>query len=324
MLAENAPPAALLPTIASAYDVVEQYLDHLADSAGPLTSSPPVPLAPVDALLIWLLAAFQPNRIDVVDGALADTGGASTVLCRSIPAVRLVAVPRQSAGSWRTAVDAYLARVERPLSGMVEVDFDSPCGLTELRSAQADARCWMLSSAAKDPAALAAEVRRWLESRPRAVVLVLGVGRTGSCPALAALVPSCAESPLRLTLLRELAPALASSRLAVVAHHANSDCEDALFRVGQLFIDHFQYLSLVREACRSAVEQAEHGTAAPLPRNARSRNVGPDPLSALRQVLEKRDHELKELRNSTAVKLANRLLRAWRMLVPAPKESVKQ
>lgn len=326
MFARNHWHDSLLPTIASTYEVVEGYLESLT-SAGELRAAPPVPLMPVDALLISLLASYQSSPLTVVDDACAATWGATTVLSATNGHIRRVAVLRSAARDWLLAIRSYLTDRGQPMAAIVEVDddLDSSRRLSESRAWPVElGRSCLLTSTAKDPSALSTQVGHWLESNPSAMILVLGIGQTGECSPLATLVQSCSGSPRRLTLLRELAPALAGSRLAIVANDANTTCEEALFRIGRLFVDHFRYLDLIKDAFQSALEQREQNAATSFQRNGRSQHAELDSLAALRLALDERERELQQIRNSTAVRLANRLRRVWRLFVSTPGSAVKQ
>jgi len=314
-------PSSFLPTIASTYGAVEEYLEYLAASSGGLPAAPSVPLRPIDALLITLMAAYQSGRPHVIDLASSATCGASTVLCRTISAVRSVAVLRGLPDVWRFPLNSYLRDLDRPLAPMSEVQDD----LEALRVlTEPHAPLLVLTALGVAGAEIAADVERWLECRPRAVVLVLGVGETGTCPGLAALTASFAGSPRRLALLRERAPALAGSGLAAVGHRAQAEFEEALIRIGLLFTDHFQYLDLVKRACLSALERSReddimqtmrHG--GPGQHTGNSELTESYSISTLWQALEDRNQEFLEMRNSLTVQMAIRLSRLLRMLAPA-------
>lgn len=319
MLTQTASSDALLPTLATAYEVVDGYADYLTRESEHRPMSSRVSLAPVDALLLWLLASYQPHRIDIFDDVQADTAGASTVLCRTIPAVRSVVVRRHASGLWARTVDSYLAELDHPTAEMVAITDGAAIGQAAVDESALTfagfnrARIsdfWLLTSVAKGAEGVAVQAQRWLESSSGGVVAVLGVGDTGACPVLAGLVQCCAEASLRLELPRERAPALSGSRLAIVARRSNESCAEALFRIGRLFADHFQYLRLVQQACESALEPRE------LARPARS-PADIELINGLRRALQERERELADLRKSTAVSLAGRLRRI-RQFLAAP------
>ncbi len=240
------PPSALLPTITSAYEPVEHYLDYLAAPTGYSLVPPAVALRPIDAVLIHFLATYQPGRARVVDLATAATYGASTVLSRTLPQVQTVYVPCGSADGRQFVLARYFRDLQKPLAELAETD-----DLESVRVSR-DAHAPLIVLAALVDGAgegVADSVRRWLEPNPGAIALVLGVGPTGTCQGLLALSARFTSGPYQLALLRELAPALASSSLAVVGHRGQKVFAEALFRLGRLFTDHFCYLDLVKQAC---------------------------------------------------------------------------
>ena len=104
-----------------------------------------------------------------------------------------------------------------------------------------------------DPARLAAELRLWMDGLPDALVLVLGLGRAGQCPAIASLLRICAPaSGRRFRLMRELGEVLAASRLGAVARHDHPFLGDVLLRIEQSYTSNNGILDLLRrvdQAC---------------------------------------------------------------------------
>ena len=106
------------PTIGSAFHAAEGYLEYLHSASGASTALPPLPVLPLDALLIHLLAAIQPARPYAADLAAASTWGVSTVLCRTDPAMRQVVAPEDnSKENWQRILDRYL---DDQSAGLVE------------------------------------------------------------------------------------------------------------------------------------------------------------------------------------------------------------
>lgn len=244
------------PTIGSAYHAVEGYLEYLATSSGEGVVAPPLALPPIDALLIHLLAVYQPVRPSVADLAAASTWGVSTVLCRTDPAMRQVVAPREkSAHQWRSILDHYLNERGVPLVECVEVE-EAREVLERVANPHVPALVIAPSEDGTSQHSTEA-IANWLERAPRAVVVLLGVGTTGDSSALATLTACCTGSPYRLALPRELAPALAESRIALVSRRDNVVLDTSLTRIGQLFAKQFQFLDLIKRVCDSALEQSD-------------------------------------------------------------------
>ncbi len=130
------------------------------------------------------------------------------------------------------------------------------------------------------------------------MLVLLGVERTGDSSSLAALIARCTGSNYRLALLRELAPALAESRIALVGRREDVVFESVLARIGHLFANQFQFLDVIKRICDSALEQSI--LSEPLP-TLRAGVLEPQSLTTtydLRRALVQREQELMELRQS--------------------------
>src|SRR5947208_17043226 len=124
MSAQTHKPGPFLPTVYGAFKPVEEYLDRLETAEG-APAAPRVPVRPIDALLIRLMAAYQPARPVVVDLTAAATLGAAAALCLTDPSVRRVAVPRGVAGGWRFILSRFLKDRDPAAVGEL-VEADSP------------------------------------------------------------------------------------------------------------------------------------------------------------------------------------------------------
>jgi hypothetical protein len=268
------------------------------------------------------MASYQPIAPVVVDLTAAATLGAAAALCLTDPSVRRVTVPRGVGGGWRFILSRFLKdRDPATVRELVEADglTDSPATAVE-----PEYPALVLTALAdRSGPELAAEVSRWLEAVPRAVVMVLGLGEVGNCPGLAALVASCTGSSRLLALPRELAPALAGSRLAVVGRRSNPVVAEALFRTGRLFADNFRFLDLVRETCLAAVQKASLDDPSVAVRwpgpDSTSPLSGPAAVKALQLALETKERELQvlqgamdELIRSRAFRVAVRFSRVFK------------
>jgi hypothetical protein len=303
------PAGELLPTITTAYEPVEQYLDYLTAPSGPASVTPSVVLRPIDAVLLHFLASFQPGRARVLDLASAATYGASTVLSRTLPKVQTVYLPQGCANGQLFVLTRYFKDLPGPLADLVALDDPE-----SIRMPPHPPAPLMVLLAATDEN-VADNVRHWLEPNPGAIAVVLGVGLTGSCPGLSTLVQAFSSGPYQLALLRELAPALANSSLAVVGPRGQGIFTEALFRMGLLFTDHFRYLDLVKQACHSALRQVP---TAEVSRSGGVQEKVEEEFSgyALRQALDECTRELWALRNSLTVRMAGRVRRLLRYLAP--------
>jgi hypothetical protein len=311
MSAQTHKPGPFLPTVYGAFKPVEEYLDRLETAEG-APAAPRVPVRPIDALLIRLMASYQPARPVVVDLTAAATLGAAAALCLTDPSVRRVAVPRGVGGAWRFILSRFLKdRDPATVGELVEAD-----GLSDSPAAAVDPEFPTLVLTAptdRSGAELAAEVEHWLEAVPRAVVLVLGLGEVGNCPGLAALAAACTGSPRLLALPRELAPALAGSRLAVVGRRSNPVVAEALFRTGRLFADNFRFLDLVKETCLAVVQRASLDDPCLAVRwpgpDSTSPLGGPAAVKVLQQALDTKEKELLALTAAMDAMIRSRAFR---------------
>jgi hypothetical protein len=285
------------PTIGSVYHAVEGYLEHLAAFSGMAGTTAPLTVPPIDALLIRLLTMYQPSRPYLVDLAAAHSWGVSTLLCRTDPSVHMVVtIGENPSEKWRTHLDHYLLDWTLPLVECVTVG-EIREAISKLSDLQASP---LVIAAASDATRQqsSAVFESWLEWAPQAVLVLLGVDKTGNSSSLASLIVRCTSSNYRLALLRELAPALAESRIALVTRRENVTFESVLSRIGHQFANQFQFLDVIKRICDSALEQSVLNE--PLP-TLRAGVLEPQSLTTtydLRRALVQREQELMELRQS--------------------------
>lgn len=284
------------PSIASVYHAVEGYLEYLATALGAGEVAPPLDLPPIDALLIHLLAKYQPARPDVADLAAVRTHGVSTVLCRTSPAIRQVVVPcERSSEPWQPILDHYLSEQDKPLTECVEVE-----GTRETldRVSHPYAPSIVIAPAEDRTGQPRAEVLEdWLKQAPRAVVVLLGIGSTGNSPVLASLTAWATGSRYRLALARELAPSLAESQIVLLGLRENTSLDSSLSRIGQLFASQFRLIDLIERVCGSVLEGCELNI--PIRGNHQAGVLEPQECKTpydWRRVLAEREQELLELR----------------------------
>jgi hypothetical protein len=299
------------PTIGSAYHAVEGYLEHIATLSGVGVAAPPLTIPPIDVLLVHLLALYQPARPYVVDLAAACTWGVSTLLCRTDPSMRRVVILKEdSPEEWQMILDHYLRDWSLPLVECVTVEeardsFDNVSDLLAPTLVIAPSK-----TATTRSSSVAFE--SWLELAPQAVLVLLGITTTGDCPSLALLTTRCTGSTYRLVLPRELAPALAGSRLALVSRRDNAVLESVLGRIGQLFASQFQFLDLIKRVCDSALD---HSVVSEPLSSLRAGVLEPQTLTTtydLRRALMERERELLEVRQSLSFRILQGIRRLSR------------
>ena len=297
--------AATLPTIYHSYRSIEEYL-QLLESAG-CGPAGRESIRPVDALALSLLTAMSPPRPTLVDLAGGATAGASTLLCRTQAQAGKVVTPGGQDGDadpdWTPVLRDYFAHCDPAgLAPHVEADGEAAldreaCGL----SGAGYPFVLLPPAGAADDTARAAE--RWLALRQDFVVVALGMGDTGRCPRLASLATAFGgDSPHRLALPREQAPALHGCTLGLIYRKDHPHMDRALGRLGLLFTGNFTFLGLARNACETAVREA----ARPAPPAADS-----PPGAAARDA-----ERLAEVTGSLSYKIARRLSGARARLAP--------
>jgi hypothetical protein len=294
----------ILTTRQPAEDYWEEYAPR-SDSLPDLDEQ----LPPLDGFLVTLLLGFQPKYGAVVDLAATSTGGASTALVLNHPSPsRILAGLGDGDADQKlaSALKAY-ARQLPPTGaslmilprGEMPTDLPTRHGVVVVANARAHT-----------PEALAELTARWLLAYPQALLLLLGVGPVADSGAVAALLRDCTpETGRRFWLARELAEALASSHLAVVARRDHPHADSDVQRLRQLYTGNVRYLDLLWDVNAAAIRQAgaddeamrtHHPTVAPvlneLSEWKRKSLAASDELARLRQ-------ELTEVRQTPGVSL---------------------
>ncbi len=246
-----------LPSIATVYGAIEEYWEESRPIGSP-DGGPNEVLDPLDAFLVHRLLELVPGQPVLIDAAMVATGGASSVIgmhhpravdvwavvdAESLPSRRSLESLQRHSGRRGFAPGASLRPVDR--SELLEGLAGQPGAIV-----LADAR-------GGDAAGLAEDIGRWLDARPDALVLVLGLGRVGDCPAVGSLLSLCsAGSGRRFRLLRELSEVLMGSGLGLVAREDHSDVDVALMRLEQLYTGNHRYLNLLWRANHAALREA--------------------------------------------------------------------
>jgi hypothetical protein len=245
-----------VPSIASVYRPIEEYWEA-SRPVGLSDTRVSAVLDPLDAFLVHRLLELAPGRPVLIDAANAGTGGASSLIGLYHPRVRAVwavadpeSVPsRRALAALRDHLDGGHSR-RAPLEIMGESEL--PERLVDRPGAVilADAR-------AGDVTSLAEDIGRWLDARADALVLVLGLGRVGDCPAIASLLSLCPPgSATEFRLLREVSEVLMSSRLGIVARRDHPDLAGVLERLEQFYTGNYRYLDLLWRANFAALREA--------------------------------------------------------------------
>lgn len=242
-----------LPSIATVYRPIEEYCQasrtpHIDPSAAP---------DPLDAFLIYRLLELVPGHPVLVDTAIAETGGATTLIGLLYPRVRAVwAVADPDSPATQRAIARLREHVDARESGAPPLSVVASGELHE-KLADTPGAVILVDARHADTASMTGDVGRWLDARPDGVVLVLGLGRVGECPAIDSLLSACsAGSERRFRLLRELGEVLMSSRLGVVARRDHPWLDTALIRLEHLYTGNYRYVDLVWQSSRAALREA--------------------------------------------------------------------
>jgi hypothetical protein len=250
-------------TIWSVYRPVEAYRELLPAVDEPAYDAA-ARLQPLDAYLIHLVLSLLPGRPAVVDLAADATWGTTTVLGLTHPRVRTVLVPKAGAASrYRFALERYRAECEPPPAAALEPLPALPGTPGWFPAANGPGLVFLLPAEEETPGRLVETVQPCLEADAEGLVLILGLGGVGQCPAVQGLLEACGvDSSRRFWLLRELGDCLLASRVGLVARRDNALVEDVLTRVRQLYSGNFSFLNLVKKSCLAAMRAADVDAAA--------------------------------------------------------------
>jgi hypothetical protein len=234
----------LLPTIATVYHPLEQYLNLSAPKGFP-RPEPAYPLTPLDAYLIYLIIAVHPGAPILIDFATAASRGMSTLLGLRHPRLRCVFLPPGFSSNCHLFLDHFLRNQCSALARLETLPSDHSLPYLLLES---DVVLLFDARSAK-PDDLLAHLHFWLAGSLNPLLLVLGLGRVGECPHIKSLLTAFPSgSPRRFSLLRDLSGTLTASGLAVVADRANPVAHGLLARLQELFITNYSILDLLRSA----------------------------------------------------------------------------
>ncbi len=284
-------------TIGSVYQPIEAYRDLLPAAEEP-AHDPAARLQPLDAYLIHLMLSMLPHRPTLVDLAADATWGTTTVLGLTHPHVRKVYIPEPGAvRDYRFILERYRAECEPALPAALEP-------LPALPGTPEWAAVWgrlgkprghvILLPAEGTACPLVDCVRACLEADPDSLMVVLGLGTVGQCGAVQSLLGACGDgSDQRFWLLRELGDCLLSSQVGLVARRGQGVAEEVVRRLRQLYTTNFNFLTLVKKACLTAIQAADVDAAA-----VKAHHTGW--LVENREVVAKLESSLKEAREEAA------------------------
>jgi hypothetical protein len=234
-----------LPSILTTYQPIEDFWTAFPRIDGQGRTLEQV-LPPLDAFLTRLVLDFIPGLPAFVDAAAESTLGTSCLVGLNHPQVRRVtAVLGTTEGTSESLATLRIHLRSRP-AGDPPFDIAARPDLVEVLAREtpvvvlADARLGAADDLIKD-------LGVWLDAAPDALVLILGLGRVGHCPAIDALIRHCgSDSGHRLSLMRELDEAFVASGLAVIARAGHPLLEDILHRIQTRFATNYGYVDLLK------------------------------------------------------------------------------
>ncbi|QDV39607.1 hypothetical protein [Tautonia plasticadhaerens] len=239
--------AELLPSISSSYRRVAEHFDRAGDGPG---------IGPLDALLVSLYLDFRADRIAVADLASGATRGASTLLAATRRTVRLVRIPRDDDGSvsgWRAALRDSIAELEAPCP----VEPIVPGVPGSASPGRIDCEVAIVHAGGLSRREFSDRLDEAGRIAGKGPVLVLGLGPTGRCDAVAELVSRSGDGgPSRLSLFRELGGILGESGVGVLADDPDAEAT-TLGRISAFFSGNFDFIRLVEGVCRAAVAASQ-------------------------------------------------------------------
>jgi hypothetical protein len=239
-----------LPSVDAAGRQVSAYLEALAETEGaPVDRASALGLGPLDALLAALYLERQPERVTIIDLAAEATRGASSVLCARSANVRGVRIGRGALArawpSWRLVLEQHVR----------ELGSNRTAPIGPVGGPGGGPRVVLAHLGDIDRATAEQRLDEAQEQSGAGSILVLGLGESGRCAGVAALLARGINGR-RATLFRELAGVVGASGLGLLA---NDDEATAitLERINAFFTGNFDFLRLVEGHCRLAMAVAE-------------------------------------------------------------------
>jgi hypothetical protein len=218
-------------TISEVYQPIERFLAQTEHAAVPPLGA----LAPLDAFLLLQIARFLPQPPQVIDLSTAATAGATAVIWAS---------NRRAIQAAQIVVDAAAGRRLEERLHNLGLTTDGFAFTPAARIAEGVMAPLLIVA----PADQAVSTVALLAQVEAACLVVLDLGPVGDSPALETLLTVAGSAtPYRLTLLRELAPSLASSQVAVVQRRDWPEGAAMLERLAELFRGNLDFLRLAHE-----------------------------------------------------------------------------
>jgi len=253
--------AGVLPRI-STIDMVHQplaeYLRRFPDVDGAEGI-----LSPLDNYLIHLVLEFLPNEAVAFDLATRSTRGSSTVALMASPRPKRILIEdapwplapegQRSHEVLRRFADSLDLPSRHALSEAPPSDdpwevLEDPLGGGAIPVA--------ILSAVEVEAASGTLAAGFLDRFPGGLVIVVGVGKVSADAAAQTLVGmSAAGTGLGTWFLRDGAPTLFDSSIAVLFRGDASGASSVVKRINQLFVTNYDFLNTVRDACMYALER---------------------------------------------------------------------
>ena len=240
----------LLPSITTVYAPVEDFWkSHWPLGEGSPGQSQVV--NPLDALLIHLILDLMPEPPVLVDLSAEATDAAVAMIGATHPRVRKVVAATQAGGRTSVALGGFLRDRESDALRMELVWPGEPADIADDRSPAVVA----IDVRSCETIELGNLIHRWLRDYPSALIVLIGLGRFGQCPAMAAIWPP--DPGLEFLLVREAGDVLNASTLGLISRSEPPLAQDLLTRLHGLFAGNFGVLELLKTVNFEAIRKAD-------------------------------------------------------------------
>lgn len=244
-----------LPSIHTVYQPIETFWNSF-DRREAIDRDLERVLNPLDAFLTHLILELAPGLPVLVDLAAEATMGTSSLIGLTHPHVSRVVVADGGTLDADRSISALRVHLRSQPKGPAPLDIIPRAELPASLSGQT--QVVILADAREGRAEeLANGIRLWLDERPDALVLVLGLARVGECPAIESLLRiSTTDSGRRFWLLREVEDVLADSGLGMIARNDHPHAEEILQRIQLFHTSNYRYLDLLKSVSQAAMHAA--------------------------------------------------------------------